>query len=500
VKLSELYEELKRHKDAELISHGSNPDITDLAYDSRLVSDGGGVIFACVRGDNADGHKFAKSAVANGALALLCERALPMAIPQIITSGVRGAMGLAASILYGTPSGKLKMIGLTGTNGKTTTTYITTSIVRASGAVCGMIGTVVYCDGKEQTHAEHTTPEGPDIQRLLVKMAANGASYCVMEASSHGLDQGRLDGCGFVRAGFSNLTPEHLEYHENMERYFEAKRKLFTEYMTEEWLGAANADDAWGKKLIDEFNGKIYGYSQGENSGNAYYTASITSSGISGMSLDITYPDGRSYMVHSPLIGAYNASNILESAVLADSLGFDSDTISRGVSLCTRIPGRLERYSFSNGVTAFVDFAHSEDGMKQAMGTLRSLVRGRLHVLWGAGGDRTPLKRPVVGELMARMADHVVISTDNPRSESPADIARDIEVGVTRSGVNVRCETILDRGEAIARILDSAGIGDVVLIAGKGPERHIDYKTHRVPFLDADEVTAWGRNRSLEVN
>jgi UDP-N-acetylmuramoyl-L-alanyl-D-glutamate--2,6-diaminopimelate ligase len=220
---------------------------------------------------------------------------------------------------------------------------------------------------------------------------------------------------------------------------------------------------------------------------------------IAGMKVRVTYRDGRSYMVSSPLVGDYNASNILESLVIADALGFDAETILKGISACLQVPGRLERYSLSNGVTVFVDYAHSADGMKQALGTLAELAKGSIRVAWGAGGDRTPLKRPIVGEIMAQKADHIVITTDNPRSEDPAAIARGVEAGVLRAGEKVRCDTILDRGEAIDYILDSAQPGDVVLIAGKGPERYIDYKTKKVPFVDSEAVLGWARGHSLEV-
>jgi UDP-N-acetylmuramoyl-L-alanyl-D-glutamate--2,6-diaminopimelate ligase len=502
MRLVELFDKLPAPKKSLVNCQAPVPDIVRLEYDSRRVTkDSGGVIFACVKGDNSDGHSFAENAVSSGAAAILSEYELPIDIPQIVVAGTRAVMGAAASILHGKPSDKLTMIGLTGTNGKTTTSYITRSIVSASGAGIGMIGTIVYDDGVSESFADRTTPEGPDIQSMLAGMAANGAKYCVMEVSSHGLDQGRLEGCLFDRVGFSNLTPEHLEYHENMERYFEAKKTLFSDYVRGGWVGAANAGDEYGLRLINEFAENVRGFTVKENqaAGGHGYAASVVESGIKGMSVMVQYPDGRSFVVQSPLIGNFNASNILESVVIADSLGFGHDVIRAGIMRCPRIPGRLERYSFSNGVTAFVDYAHSSDGMEQTLGTLSGLQGGSVRVLWGAGGDRTPLKRPVVGEIMAKLACHVVITTDNPRSEDPAAIARDVEYGVKRSGLNVRCDTILDRREAIGSILDSAEPGDIVLVAGKGPERFIDYGTHRITFDDSETVKEWAAGRSLEV-
>jgi UDP-N-acetylmuramoyl-L-alanyl-D-glutamate--2,6-diaminopimelate ligase len=369
-----------------------------------------------------------------------------------------------------------------------------------------MIGTIVYDDGNRETYADRTTPEGPDVQELLSSMAANSVRYCVMETSSHGLDQGRLRGCLFDRAGFSNLTPEHLEYHSDMEGYFRAKRLLFAEYAKGGWIGAANADDEYGMRLIGEFPENVRAFSLARaGSPDAItamkypggYTASVKSRDLGGMSLDVSASSLGTFGVESPLIGDYNAYNILESIAIADSMGIGVDAIKRGIGECPQVPGRLERYSLSNGVTVFVDFAHSPDGMKQTLDTISRFEVGNIRVLWGAGGDRSPLKRPAVGEIMAQYADHVIITTDNPRSEDPGDIARDVERGVRTGGA--RPDTILDRREAIYFGLDSAEPGDVVLIAGKGPERFIESKGRKIPFSDAGTVLEWARERSLEV-
>ncbi|MDR0765114.1 MAG: UDP-N-acetylmuramoyl-L-alanyl-D-glutamate--2,6-diaminopimelate ligase [Synergistaceae bacterium] len=535
----ELFDKLARSDKRLVNGDRAGGEIVRVEYDSRRVS-GDGIIFACVKGGNTDGHDHAAQAVSRGAAALLCERELPIRVPQIITPKTRGTMGEAASVIYGKPSEKLKMTGVTGTNGKTTTAYITRSIIRASGARAGMIGTVVYDDAAGESFAERTTPEGPDIQTLLSEIVKNGASHCVMEASSHGLDQGRLEGCGFDAAGFSNLTPEHLEYHNDMENYFMAKRRLFSDYARGAWKGAVNAADAFGARLLAEFRENAMPFSAGSartrqgagspdplrffyfhpadenkkiNKGSrgsvplrgagrspadSMYRIRVSREGLEGMTVALTYPDGSSFVADSPLVGRHNASNILESAVLGDALGFDGDTVKKGIENCPQVPGRLERYPMPNGVTVFVDFAHSEDGMEQALSTLKALAPGPVRVLWGAGGDRTPLKRLIVGEIMARLADHVVISTDNPRNENPADIARGVEEGVRRCARRVERDTILDRGEAIDFILNSARAGDVVLIAGKGPERFIDYGTRREPFVDGERVLEWARSHKSE--
>jgi UDP-N-acetylmuramoyl-L-alanyl-D-glutamate--2,6-diaminopimelate ligase len=285
-----------------------------------------------------------------------------------------------------------------------------------------------------------------------------------------------------------------------MERYFDAKKKLFSIYGRDGWRGAVSADDEYGRRLLREFGEKTRAFSvDGRKSeGGPIYTASILKSEIDGMSISIEYPDGNSLVVRSPLIGNFNASNILESVVIADSLGVDCDTVRAGISRCPQVPGRLERHSFTNGVTVFVDYAHSSDGMKQALGTLHALSGGSVRVLWGAGGDRTPSKRPIVGEIMAEYASHIVITTDNPRSEDPAAIASDVESGVKKSKIGVRCDTILDRKKAIDFILDSAEPGDIVLVAGKGPEKFIDYGTYKVPFDDTETVMEWAAERAWE--
>jgi UDP-N-acetylmuramoyl-L-alanyl-D-glutamate--2,6-diaminopimelate ligase len=473
-------------------------EVSEVVYDSRKIEENShGVLFACVRGDRMDGHDFAGQAVRNGAAALLCEReitGLSVDIPEIIVPNVRASMGEAAAVLNGWPSKKMTMIAITGTNGKTTATYIMRSIMRAAGTVTGMLGTVVNDDGREETEALRTTAEGPDIQRMLASMVRNGAGCCVMEASSHGLHQRRLDGCAFDRAGFSNLTLEHLEYHGDMESYFDAKRLLFTDFVRGGWVAAVNADDEYGIRILAEFPDNARGFSLRRTS-KGMYVCAVISADIDGAGLEIIRPDGKSYRVRSPFIGLHNAANVLESVVIADSLGIESDVAAKGVSDCVQIPGRLERFHLGE-FTAFVDFAHSPDGLEKVLSTLAALKKGRLWILWGAGGDRSPLKRPVAGKIMAKLADHVIITNDNPRTESPETIARQVEAGVISSGAAVDYEIILDREEAILSALGRAEPGDVVLIAGKGPESYIDYGDRKVHFSDSETVRQWAFDHS----
>lgn len=479
-----------------------DPDLFSLFYDSRQIpAHPENAIFACVKGEHTDGHDLAEKVIAAGCAALLCERELPLDVPQLIVKNARAAMGEATALLLDRPAKKMTMIAVTGTNGKTTTAYLIRSIMRAIGCKTGMLGTIVYDDGVEEADALHTTPEGPDVQEMLARMHRNGCGACVMETSSHGLDQGRLSGCSFDRAGFSNLTPEHLEYHKDMESYFAAKHLLFTDYVRGEWRAAVNADDAYGRRLLDEYHNNALGFSLHADTSTDYH-AKICKSDIDGMTIEVQLPDGNVFSLHSPLIGDYNASNILEALAIADSLEIDPESIARGIAACTRVPGRLERYDFAGGVSAFVDYAHSSDGMEKVLSTLRPLVKGNIWALWGAGGDRTPVKRPIVGGIMAKYADRVVITTDNPRSESPAAIASQVEKGVLSSSekrINMRHEIILDRREAIDHALDNARPNDVVLIAGKGPERFIDYGDRKEPFLDSAVLLEWARVRGVEV-
>lgn len=503
MKLMDLAKRLQLFCETRLIRGDQDPDISSLFYDTRMTpSSPENAIFACVTGDHVDGHELAEKALASGCAALLCERELPFKIPQIVVKNTRAAMGEASAAIFGDPAKKMTMLALTGTNGKTTTTYLTKSIFTAAGRRCGMLGTIVYDDGAEEKDALHTTPEGPDIQELLATMVQNGCGSCVMEASSHGLDQGRLSGCSFDGIGFSNLTPEHLEYHSDMESYFAAKRLLFSDYTRGGWRASVNADDSYGRRLLLEFGDHSLGFSLcGDPS--AAYQAKILRHGLEGLTLEILFPDGEVRNVTSSLVGEYNASNILEAIVLADSLKVDRDAICAGIRSCTRVPGRLERYDLSNGVRAFVDFAHSSDSMEKVLQTLAPLANRNIWAVWGAGGDRTPLKRPIVGGIMAKYADRVVVTSDNPRSESPAAIAAQVEAGVLASEEKkkgMRHEVIVDRREAICYALDNAEANDIVLIAGKGPERFIDFGDRKEPFLDSAVLLEWARKRGVEVS
>lgn len=469
--------------------HGIDTDVDKVVYDTRKLTPGEAAVFACVPGAHVDGIAFAPRAYEMGARALICEREVDLPLPQIIVNDVRSYMGSAASVLCGRPSDSLVMIGLTGTNGKTTTAYMVRSLLRLCGLKTGMLGTIVYDDAAVEIPADRTTPEGPDIQRCLAEMLKNGATHCVMEVSSHGLHQGRSSGCEFDRVGFSNLTPEHLEYHRSMDDYFGAKRLLFTKYSKPEGIGSVNADDGYGRRLLSEFRDRCIGFAV-EQRDATLCRGNISKMDVDGMQVEFASPSGGPFIVKAPFIGLHNLYNMLEALVVVSSLGYAEADLVQMLAKCDQVPGRLERVKMTNGVAAFVDYAHTPDGLEKVLSALRPLTKGRLTIVWGAGGDRSAEKRPLAGEVMARLADDTIITLDNPRSEDPAVIAAAVEAGVKRHA-RAEYSIILDRKEAISRALDRAKPGDTVIIAGKGPEREIIYSDRRVPFSDVDTVKEW---------
>jgi len=471
-------------------------EIERIAHHTEKVTPGS--LFCCLKGERFDGHDFAKEAHRKGAVAILCERPLPLDIPQILVDDARKAVNSLSAHFYGNPGEKLKMIAITGTNGKSTTTYLIRSILASASLPSGLLGTIVYHDGIQETLAERTTPECVEIQEWLSRMVRNGSKACVMEASSHGLVQGRLEGCRFDAVGFTNLTPEHLDYHGNMETYFQAKRKLFGEYTRGEWSGAANADDPYGKRLLDEFPENVVPYGV-VNCGKNTVHAFVRYMGLEGIRLDLFFPSGSAARdLKVPLTGRYNVYNILTSATVAWGLGLGEEAIGLGLERVPQVPGRLERYLFENGVCCIIDYAHSPDALRNVLKTLGELVHGKIWSVFGMGGDRYAPNRPLMGEVASELADELVITMDNPRSEDPAEIARQIEAGLKEGRRLKTHRTILDRSEAIHYALDHARPGDVVLVSGKGPEPYIIIREKTLPYSDKETVKNWAKSRGME--
>ena len=468
-----------------------DPDVNDLVSDSRKARNGS--IFACVEGEHSDGHLFALKAHSLGATALLCERPLyDIDIPQLICTDVRRNMGRVASLLYDEPVSKLKMIVITGTNGKTTSTFMVKSILENTGIKTGLLGTVWCDDGLVREDAEHTTPEGSDLQSWLHRMVTNGCSACVMEASSHAISQGRIDGVLYDRAGFTNLTVDHLNYHIDMESYFEVKRSLFNKYMRNDWLAAVNIDDSYGARLYRELGERCVSYSLFDSGADFY--ACVKKASVEGMEAEIRMPDHRNMTdVRLPLIGMHNVMNALQALSLSRTLGIGCGAAIEGLVKMRQVPGRLERYLIEESGTCVIDFAHNPDGLEKILTALRSICEGKLTVIFGASGESDISKRPMMGETASRLADIVIISSDNPKSEDPEAIAAEIFLGAKKH--NADCSVIIDRNEAVSFGLENLRSGDILLLAGKGPESYQILKEGPVPYSDKEALVSWCKKK-----
>ncbi len=461
--------------------------------DSRDVSPGS--LFVCVKGARQDGHDHACDAVRKGAVALVSERITNAGICHILVNDSRKSLGHVSAPFYGKPADSLRMVAVTGTNGKTTTAFMMRSILSAAGEKAGLIGTVVYDTGCGiETEADRTTPEGHHVQRMLSEMKINGCRSCVMEASSHGLAQGRLSGCRFDAAVFTNLTSEHLDFHGSMENYFEAKMSLFRDYMRcSEWVGASNAADPYGRLVKKAFPGEVVSFAL-EKEFAPDYLGLISSLSLSGIKLKIISPQGKPVIdLDLPLTGRFNARNALGSAAVSLAMGLEPELIKTGLEKMPQVPGRLQSFDLANGVTALIDYAHTPDALKNVISSIREVCKGKIWVVFGSGGDRFKGNRPIMGKVASAMADRVVITMDNPRSEDPGAIAADIMKGIPdiSDGPGSKIDVILDRREAVFFALDHASKGDAVLIAGKGPERNIVFSDRTIAYSDRDAVIEW---------
>ncbi|HVE92389.1 MAG TPA: UDP-N-acetylmuramoyl-L-alanyl-D-glutamate--2,6-diaminopimelate ligase [Actinomycetota bacterium] len=444
--------------------------LTGIAYDSRAVR--AGDLFCCFPGGSSDGHDHAPDAVARGASCLLVERPLEVDVSQAAVHSVRDALGPLASSFHGRPSESMRVAGVTGTNGKTTTTYLVESIASAAGLTTGLLGTVEYRVAGRTVPSTRTTPEAPDLQRTLAEMRDAGAEVVAMEVASHGLHQRRVSGTRFACAAFTNLTQDHLDYHGTMDDYFEAKALLFQPSYTPR--AVINIDDAAGRRLVERTRDlDVLTYGEGGD----VHAVDVTPS-ASGTTAVISTPEGR-LETHSPLVGRYNVDNILCATGICLVLGLPLDAVAAGVSTASA-PGRLERVDAGQPFTVVVDYAHTPDALASVLTTARQLTQRRLIVVFGCGGDRDRAKRPLMGAAATSIADLAVITSDNPRSEDPGAIIREIAAGVAREGF----VTEPDRRRAIERALSEAGPGDVVVIAGKGHETGQTFAGHTIEFDD----------------
>ncbi len=457
-------------------------EISEAISDSRDVKNG--TLFCCIKGENSDGHNFVKAAENSGACALLCEREVDSDLPQIIVENVRDILGETASFVYDNPSEKLLMVGVTGTNGKTTTTYITRSILQASGMRVGLLGTIIESDGINDKDADRTTPESAEIQRQLYSMVKNKCGACVMETSSHGLYFGRVKGISYDVPVFTNLYPEHLDFHINMENYFEAKKLLFTKYSKKNFKGAANFDDPYGKRLLAEFPENIRGFGLTEGAKSKVLKSDTT---INGTDLEIFTEGFNNLTLHSPLVGDFNIMNTL-CAVSAMRGIVNDEAIVKGVANVPQVPGRLERIDLPNGACVFVDFAHTPSALRSVLSVIRKLSGNDRKIIsvFGHGGGRYQQNRPELAKAASEFADEILITSDNARDEDPMKIAEAIA-----SGATIPYKIIVDRPEAVNYGLNNLKAGDILVITGKGPEKFITIKGKKIPFNDAEAVKNW---------
>ena len=480
MKIKELIEE----REILSIIGSDELQVSGISYDSRKVQPGH--LFVALQGEKADGHSFIESAVKKGAIAVIHDRELwesgrfsPFA-SLIRVRDSRKALAFAASAYYRMPSHSMTVIGITGTNGKTTTTYILKSILEAWGKKVGLIGTIQYIIGDLLCPATHTTPESLEFQALLHDMLAAGCSHVVAEVSSHALSQKRIDNTLFRSGVFTNLTRDHLDFHGTMDDYFLAKKRFFTDLLDKNGMSVINHDDPWGRRLAESILTDQYTY--GLEAG-ADLMASEMNNSFDGLRFILTFR-GRAYETVSPLVGLPNVYNILSAAGAAASVGVPWEVILEGIRKSPLVRGRFEKVDVGQKFLAIVDYAHTEDALERLIYTARSLTRGNIITVFGCGGDRDRGKRPRMGAIATRLSDFVIITSDNPRSEKPEDIIKDIEAGAARKNYLIEA----DRKEAIKRAVLMAEENDVVLIAGKGHETWQEVGEERFLFSDREVI------------
>ena len=461
--------------DGTAVLTGADVPVSGVAYRSDRVRPGDA--FFCIPGFRHDGHDFAAEAVERGAVALVCERALELPVPQVVVADTRCALAAAAAIAYGDPTEQMSVVGVTGTNGKTTTTYLIDSILRTAGRTTGLIGTVETRIGTTRLASIRTTPESADLQELFARMLAEGVSAVSMEVSSHAIDLHRADAIHFAVAAFTNLTQDHLDYHHTLEEYWSVKRRLFTELDVAERV--VNIDDSRGQELARATGAR---FTVGRDP-EAAIRAADEAAGPTSTGFTLLVPDG-SARITLPLAGAYNVSNALVAAGCALALGITLEHVVEGLESAPQVPGRLERIDEGQRFSVLVDYAHTPDSLSKAIAAVRAVTPGRVITVFGCGGDRDPEKRPLMGRAAGEGSDIVVVTSDNPRSEDPVGIILQIEDGLKPTGT--RYDVEVDRRSGITRALSLATEGDAVLIAGKGHEDYQIFADRTIHFDDRE--------------
>lgn len=457
-------------------------DIQGISYSSKKIQPG--FLFAALRGVKTDGFRFIMEAYQKGAVAFLSEEAKPQNFNKnwIQTPDARQALAICSANFYSHPSQKMKVVGITGTKGKTTVTYLLEEILKKAKFIPGVVGTISYRGPNIEISAERTTPEAPDLQRILNEMLSHGATHCLIEVSSHALDLKRVVGIGFDVAVFTNLSGDHLDYHHSMEKYFEAKKKLFFLNQKKK-IAVINSDDTWGKKLIEEIPMGVITYGTQEF---AIVQAKKYKLSQEGVEFLVKYPGG-TFNLSSPLLGKPNLYNILASAATALTLNIPLPAIKEGIASLKGVPGRFEKIKNSYGFHIFVDYAHTDDALRNLLETVRKLNPRRILLAFGAGGDRDKTKRERMGKVAGSLADWTILTSDNPRSEDPLAIISDIEKGIKKTGEK-KYEIQPDRKKAIKKALSLGKKGDYILVAGKGHENYQIIGDKIIPFNDRQVI------------
>jgi len=481
-------------------------EIMGLAYDSRAVS--GGELFFCVSGFQRDGHEFAPQALAAGAVALVVERRLGLGVPEVLVPSVRAAIAPFAARFYGDPTSTLQVVGITGTNGKTTTAYLVRALLEALGEQCGLLGTVTSIVGGQEREVTRTTPEAVDLQAVFRAMLDGGDDACAIEVSSHALELGRADATHFAAAVFTNLTQDHLDFHDTMEDYFLAKRRLFVEHGP--GVSVINVGDSYGARLAAEIDRAITFAVQAPDGEplTADYIAHDLHFDFAGCSFRLRTATAERE-VRLPMPGRFNVANALGALAATHALGAELEPLLDALERGVHVPGRFEPVEEGQDFAVLVDYAHTPDSLQNVLEAARALIEagrdessgeqassglqaqsggiGRVLCVFGAGGDRDRGKRPLMGEIAARLADMTFVTSDNPRSEDPEQIIAEIMAGVARVPAQPLVRSVADRAIAIDEAIGAACAGDVVVIAGKGHEQGQEFAAGRkVPF---DDVT-----------
>jgi UDP-N-acetylmuramoyl-L-alanyl-D-glutamate--2,6-diaminopimelate ligase len=456
---------------------GAGVDVSDVTHDSRRVGPEG--LFVAIRGTAADGNQFVDAARKRGAAAVASENPPQPGVPWIQVPDARKALAAFSAAVLGDPASKLTLAGVTGTNGKTTTSYLIDAALREAGRTVGLLGTVQYRIGDRLSEAVRTTPEASDLQRLFHEMVVASCSHAVLEVSSHSLALDRVYGVSFEVAVFTNLTRDHLDFHGDMDAYFAAKRRLFDTLLAPTGRAVINAEDDRARELAAVSRAPVWTYAV---DGPADFRAEDVQLRLDATRFRLRSPLG-DFAVETPLIGRFNVQNALAAFAASAALGLDPPAILRGLRAITGVPGRLERVDAGQPFTVVVDYAHTDDALKKVLETVRQLGPRRLITVFGCGGDRDRTKRPLMGAVASRLSDVAIVTSDNPRSEPPEAILEEIQKGMN-GGRGAERHAIVDRRDAIARALEMAGPGDAVVIAGKGHETYQQLRDRTVPFDD----------------